>query len=226
MIENTTSQAREWPITPHRVRKRRDSRGAYHHTTKYFHRNVSASSTSISPPETSSARPSVQIHQQLLPGPTNAFNGLNLWTFQTTPTVEQNFQPTTNQDGQADLTWQSSMIPSSYPSISPHSPISPKVNAASPQVEQAQAFSHHEVSFSWDAPISIGGDFNIGGEVGSQSDSDYDKFGSFDSMDVSNSSTMASSISENYVFPGCNPNIDLPEVKHQLQDLSLSGMYT
>lgn len=228
MIENTTSQARaEWPITPHRVRKRRDSRGAYHHTAKYFHRNVSVPSTSISPPRNTTSRPSVQIHQQSLSGQSKDFNDLNLWDFQSSPIENQTFGQTAHQDGQADISWQSSMISYNYPNIppnSPHSPLSPHDNTPSPHVGQAQISSHHEVTLSWDTPIQNGGDYNPEVDVGSFSDSDYEKFGSFDSMGVSNPSTMASSISENYVLPGANTGVDSPGGKIQLQDLSLSGM--
>ena len=225
MIESTTSQARaEWPITPHRLRRRRDSRGAYHHNAKYFHRNVS---TSISPPKNSTSRPSVQIHQQSLPGQSNDCNALDLWNFQSSPIENhQAYDQIAHQDVQANNSWQSSMIllPYNYPSIPPNSPHSPTDNSPSSHGGQAHVSSHHEVALSWDTPVLNGGDFKPEAEIGSLSDSDYEKFGSFDSMDVSNPSTMASSISENYVFPGSHGGIDSQGVKNQLQDLSLTGM--
>jgi hypothetical protein len=218
MIENTTSQG-EWPITPHRVRKRRDSRVAYHHNTKCFHRNVAVPSTSVLPLRSSTSRPSVQIHQQSLPGQFSDVNGLNFWDFQGSPIKHQPLDQITHQDGQAEIPWQSSMISYNYLSKPPNSPHSPKDNTPSPRVGQAQMFTHHDVKVSWDAPIPNGGDFKPEVDVGSFSDSDYGRFGSFDSMDVSNPSTMASSMSESYIIPRSNTGLDSPG--GQLQDLSL-----
>jgi hypothetical protein len=226
MIENTISQARaERPITPHRVRKRRDSRVAYHHNAKYFHRNISVSSTPVSPPGNSTSRPSIQIHQQSLPGRSNDLDGLDFWNFQSSPVENQTFDQIAPQDGRADISWQSSMISYNYPSIPQISPHSPNNNGSSPQVGQSQ-ISSHGLAISWDAPISNGGTFNPDVDVESMSDSDYGKFGSFDSMNVSDPSTMASSISESYILPGSSSGIDSPGGKIQLQDLSLSGMCT
>ena len=227
MIENTTSQARAagWPITSHRVRKRRDSRVAYHHTAKYFHRNVPVPSTSVSPPRDSTSRPSVQIHQQSFSGQSSHLDQLNSWNVHTSPVENQPFGPTAHQDGQADVSW-SSMIPYNYPSIPPNSPHSPDNNASSsPLVGQAQ-ISNHELAISWDDVIPNGSNFNRDMDVGSMPDSNYGSFGSFDSMNVSDPSTMASSISENYtmVLPGSSSGVDSPEGKNQMPDLSLPGM--
>jgi hypothetical protein len=118
------------------------------------------------------------------------------------------------------------MISYNYPSIPPNSPHSPNDNTPSPQVGQAQ-LSSHELAIHWDEPIQNGGNFNQDVDVASLSDSDYGRFGSFDSIDsmnVSDPSTMASSISESFVMTGNGPGVDSPGGKVQLQDLSLSGM--
>ena len=222
MIENTTSQG-DWPNAPHQVRKRRNSRVVYHHSPKYFHRNVSIPSASISPPRVSASRPSVQIHQQSLPGQTNDFNDPNFWKLQSAPAETQHsFGQIPHQDGQTDVSWHPSMISYNYPSIPPKSPLSPHDDTPSPQAGPAQTFSRHEVALSWEAPNPAGDNFNSEVDVGSFSSSDFGRFGSFDSMDVSNTSTMASSISESYVMPGANNGVELPGDKiQQLQDLSL-----
>lgn len=225
MIENTTSLARaEWPIPPQRVRKRRDSRVAYHHSAKHFHRNVPLSSTSVSPPRDSTSRPSVQIHQQALPGQPNDFENFEFWNFQASRVEDPTFGPTAQQDGRADIFWQSSMI-SYYPSIPPDSPHSPNDNTSSPPVGQGRNLNHG-LAISWDATIPNRGSYNSDVDVGSMSDSSYGRFGSIDSMDVSNASTMASSMSENYVLPASGSGVDSPGCKIQMEDLSLSGMCT
>lgn len=223
MTENTTSQARaEWPNTPHSVRKRRDSRGAYHHSAMYFHRNISVPATSVSPRKNTISRPSIIIHQQSLPGHAKDFNGLNSWNFRNSPVENQNFDQTALQDGQADISWKPSKIPYNYPSIPLNSFYSPTDNTPSPQTWQGQISDHHD-PLPWDVPMQNGGDFNPEIDVGSFSDSDFETFESFGSMGVSNPSTIASSICENYVLPGCNSGVDSPGEKAQLQDLSLSG---
>ncbi|KAG0650084.1 hypothetical protein D0Z07_3228 [Hyphodiscus hymeniophilus] len=232
MIENTTSQARaEWPssaTTPQRVRKRRDSRVAYHHNPKYYHRNVSIPSASVSPPRDSISRPSVQIHQQSLQGQANDFNGFNFWDLQRSPAENQDqlpFDQMVQRDGQADISWQAPMISYNYPNIPPNSPLSPNNNTPSPKVEQAPMSTHHALNISWDAPVLNGAGFNPDVDAGFTSDSDYGRFGSFDSMDVSSASTMASSISESYVMPGSNAGVDSPGGKMQLEDLSLDEYF-
>jgi hypothetical protein len=122
------------------------------------------------------------------------------------------------------MPWQSSVTSYNCPGMPHLSPLSPHDKTSSPQVGQAQMFGRHELAISWEAPILDGDDFHPEIDVGSLSDGDYEKFGSFDSMDVSNPSTLASSISESFVFPGANTGLDLPGVKAQIQDLSLSGM--
>lgn len=224
MIENTTSQARaEWPITPQRVRKRRDSRAAYHHTARYFPRNVPAPSTSVSPPRNSTSRPSVQIHQQSLPAQSSDIDSLKFWNFQGSPAENSTYNQTALQDGQADLSWQPSMISYDYPSMPSNSPHSPNNNAPSPHVGQSQLPSH-DLAISWDEPVSNGGNFNPDIDVRSMSDSNYGSFGSCDGMNVSDHSTMASSISESYILPRSGSEVDSPGGKIHLQDLSLSGM--
>lgn len=225
MIENTTSQARaEWPSAPHRIRKRRDSRVAYHHTAKYFHRNVPVPSTSVSPPTNSTSRPSVQIHQPSFPGQASHLDQLNSWDFQASPLeINRSFDQTTHQDGQADVFWPS-MISYNYPSIPPNSPHSPSNNDGSPLVGQAQ-LSSYDLAISFDKHIPTGGNFNSDMDVGSMSDSNYESFGSFDSMNVSDPSTGASSISESYIHLPGTSGLDSPGVKNQMQGLSLEGMY-
>lgn len=219
MIEITTSPGRaEWPIPPQKVRKRRNSRVAYHHTARYFHRNVPLSSTSVSPPRNSASRPSVQVHQEALPGPSSnrGFDNLALWDFQASPVEDSSFEPTAHQNGHNDIAWQSSMISYNYPSISADSPHSPNNNSPAQILD-------HELAISWDTPLPIRGNNNYDVEIGSPSDTEFEQFGSFDSMDVSNASTMASSISENYVLPASGSGIDLPGGKVQMEDLSLPG---
>jgi hypothetical protein len=116
------------------------------------------------------------------------------------------------------------MISYNYPNISPNSPHSPDNSASSPLAGQAQ-ISNHELA--WDEEIPNASNFNNDMDVGSMSGSNYEScFGSFDSMNVSDPSTMASSISENYnmVLPGSCSGVDSPEGKNQMQDLSLPGM--
>jgi len=240
MIEKTTSQAKaraEWPVPlpPLRVRKRRHSRASSYHNQKYLHRNVSVPSSSVSPPRTTSTvRPKVEIHQQTFPGQrqsSDGLNGLEYWNFKAAQVHNHNHQlfdqPHQDGRGRQDL-WRDSMMYQNYSNIPPNSPHSPHDTTSSPQIGQAQTFSDHEVAISWDVPNLTGAEFNPEVEMGSLSDSDYGRLGSFesfDSMDVSNSSTVASSISENYILPGSNTGVDSPGGKIQMDDLSLSDEY-
>jgi hypothetical protein len=148
---------------------------------------------------------------------------LNSWDLQHSAVDNQSFDRTASQDGHANVSW-SSMISYNYPSIPPNSPHSPNNNDAAPLAGQAQ-LSSYDLAISFEEPNSNGGNFNIEMDVRSMSDSNYGSFGSYDSMNVSDPSTMASSISENYIqLPGTGSGHDSPGVKNQMQDLSLEGM--
>lgn len=191
----------------------------------YFHRNVPGPSTSVSPPGNYSAlRPSVQIHQQSSLGQANPLGWFYCWNFQASSGGSPASDLTTRQDGHAEIEWHSSTMSGPYPNIPSNSPRSPEDDALSLLGDQLQVFNH-DMAIPWDMSASDPGNLNLDIDVMSVSDSQIGSPpGRFDSMALSNPSTMASSISESFILPGSSSGVDSPGGTNQLLDLSLPGM--
>lgn len=221
MVKNATAGRAEWPTSSQRVRRRRDSKVAYHNGSRYLHRNVTApSTTSASPPLLSSWRPNVQIHQQsALRQPANV-DFLNMFDIQSSGEGDSSFDHTPSQQDHAENSWPLSSTGSyTLPTRPPNSPQSLDRISATPTNDPLAEMYDTDLQSSWQTMVPTVGSFN------SDPDAMSDSFGSYESFNslALTINTDASSIPDSFACPDSSSSSASPG-QANLQDLYLSGM--
>lgn len=197
MIDAPPSQG--WPS---RIRKKRDSKLAYHSISRYVDRSIPASATQSSPLELEFAD-FLHTHDGLANIP--------------------KFEQPVHRDPLPDISWlPSATTPYAWPPR-PHDP---------PLQSNGAQFS----PYGGGRPLPVNRhDMQFSSQAVSPSEKEEDiismsesRFGSFDSLDSINSmalslsGTVASSISDGYAWPVTNSEFNSPTMA-EVRDLSLSG---
>jgi hypothetical protein len=173
-----------------------------------------------------SSHSTVRARQELSPAESAHRESLTFWDFRTSPGADAASGWPSHQDGNQSATSRSSASETSYafPTMSPGSSLYGENNAPSPQNRNSSQPSTQDSAISWETPVSATSSFNPDIEMISVPHQRFGSFESFDSIAISNPSTVTSSTSGGYVFPRDNSFLGSSGGIAPLQDLSLPGM--
>lgn len=215
------------PMSPRRVRGRRESKVAYRNQPGYSSRNNNAPAYPSSPeqPFHRSNNNNEHGHHQLHGQAPNNLDFLGYFDVHRSSNGYSNSNPVVLQNFSDDTSWLSLSSPNSYTLATSNLPNSPQQqnyggnHGRSPGSEVPQVSGNgQEPSWTVTTPRTS----NMDSEMDDMSDFQIESFGSLDtnSMVFSTANTATSSISDTYVFP-INPQFD--SSGNQLHGLELPG---
>jgi hypothetical protein len=213
----------EWPASPRRVRRRRESKVAYRNNPAYPNHHPGGPSSYASPPDQPYSRNNGHVYLQHSQEQTQNPEFLDFFDVVHPSIGNQGLSPVVHQHSPVDASWFSPSS-TSY-TLASNSPNSPREFGSNNALSVNGGFSptsNYGQDMLWNGATPRTN--SIGSEIDDLSMLDLESFESFDSMLLSTPSTAASSISEAFVFPVTNPGFGASETS-QLDGLTLSGRY-